>query len=479
MITARRNSAGTFAPTLDDDRPFFGHPRGLGLLAFAEGCSAFSFYGMSALLVLYLAHDLLLPGHVEHVSGFAWFHRLIEPLLGSLSVVATATAITGLFASLSNITPLIGSVVADRWLGRTRAVAIGALLMTLGHFFMSFYATLLIALLLILIGAGLFNSSLRAQIGDLYAAGDTRIADAFRLYLIVVNVTGTIAPLACGWLAVHAGYGYGFMLAGIGMALGLVGYLAGARWLPAEPPPIRRTPDAPSAGLTRTERWTVLLLVVLIGPIGLAFVVSQQYFNAYLLWGEAHYRLTLFGMAIPVTWLLSLAGVDTTMMLFLSVIFWRWYDGRFGVVSELTRMVVGAGLFALGPLVLIVATGLAEPGGRVGLGWALAYDLVVTIAFATIWPASMALYARAAPRRFSATLMSALYLSGSLGSALAGWLGGFVDRLPSAAFWGLHSALAGLAAVILLIVRQFANQLLMPVPVTGEPDPPSGRGDNA
>ncbi|HWA50397.1 MAG TPA: hypothetical protein VG742_19160, partial [Dongiaceae bacterium] len=126
-------------------KELFGHPIGLWYLAFAEAWERFSYYGMNALLVLYLTKALLLPGHVEHVFGFAEFKGAIDPLYRFLkwmfgqepsplvTPIAIGTAITGVYTSGVYVTPIIGGIIADRWLGRTATVTIGALLMVLGH----------------------------------------------------------------------------------------------------------------------------------------------------------------------------------------------------------------------------------------------------------------------------------------------------------------------------------------------------------
>src|ERR1700710_572305 len=164
------------------DRAFLGHPAGLGWLAFTEFWERFSYYGMSSLLVLYLTHWLLLPGHVEHVLGFTIFRHAIEYFSGPLSPRALASAITGLYGGLVYLTPLGGGYLADRFLGRTTAITIGAILMAMGHFLMAFEATFLLAIACLLFGVGFFKGNIASQVGDLYKAGDQRRADAYQVF---------------------------------------------------------------------------------------------------------------------------------------------------------------------------------------------------------------------------------------------------------------------------------------------------------
>ena len=129
-----------------------GHPRGLAYLVFAELWERFSYYGMQALLVLYMGQQLLLPGHVEHVAGFAAFRGWIDHVYGPLSPAALASVIFGLYAGGVYLTPLAGGFIADRVLGRTATVTLGAILMAIGHLLMAFEVSFLVALSCLLRG---------------------------------------------------------------------------------------------------------------------------------------------------------------------------------------------------------------------------------------------------------------------------------------------------------------------------------------
>ena len=142
------NASGTAAISAERET-LFGHPRGLYYLAFTEAWERFSFYGMTALVVLYMVNQLLLPGHAEHVAGFAGVRAAMESLLGPLSTQALASAIYGLYSGFVYFTPLLGGLIADRWTGQRNAVVIGALSMSAGHLAMAFDQTFLVALLVL------------------------------------------------------------------------------------------------------------------------------------------------------------------------------------------------------------------------------------------------------------------------------------------------------------------------------------------
>src|SRR5512132_3312837 len=131
------------------DATFLGHPKGLFFLAFTEAWERFSFYGMTALLVLYMVDQLLLPGHVENIAGFTAFRGAIESIMGPLSTQALASLIFGLYTGFVYFTPLLGGLIADRWIGQRNAVVIGALSMSGGHIAMTFDQSFLLALLLL------------------------------------------------------------------------------------------------------------------------------------------------------------------------------------------------------------------------------------------------------------------------------------------------------------------------------------------
>src|ERR1700692_2239407 len=132
------------AATVDPgDTAFIGHPAGLGWLSFCEFWERFSYYGMQSLLVLYLTHSLLHPGHIEHVWGFAAFRHVLESLYGPLTLQALASNINGLYAGLVYVTPLAGGFLADRVIGRTNAVTIGAIFMVIGGFLVAAVAKFL------------------------------------------------------------------------------------------------------------------------------------------------------------------------------------------------------------------------------------------------------------------------------------------------------------------------------------------------
>jgi len=444
------------------DKRFFGHPLGLGYLAFAEAWERFSYYGMQALLVLYMGQQLFLPGHVEHVAGFAAFRATIEHAYGHLSPAALASVIFGFYAGGVYLTPIAGGFIADRLLGRTMTVTIGAILMALGHFLMAFEQSFLVALTCLLVGVGCFKGNIASQVGELYAPGDLRRADAFQIYLLGINIAVIVSPLVCGTLGQKVAWHWGFGAAGVGMLIGLVVYLSGRRFLPADTRRPRES-HAPRPKLVRGEGKTILVLVALLPVMSLSALGNQEIFNAYLVWGDAHYNLMFFGQSLPVTWLISFDAFISTGTIMAAVAFWRWWATKRREPDEITKLWIGALIAATAPLFLALASAQeAATGHKVGLGWALAFHVANDIGYANIFPVGLALFSRAAPRAIAGLMIGVYYLHLFVANMMVGYLGGLLEKMGPVSFWLLHAGLVGAGASVMLIFGLLFGRILAP-----------------
>src|SRR5215475_3654311 len=195
-------------------KELFGHPRALAFLFGTEMWERFSYYGMRALLVLYLVKYLLLPGHSEQVIGLATLRSILESIFGPLGTQPFASQIYGFYTGFVYLTPIFGGLLADRVLGQRRTVIIGAVLMAIGHFMMAFEPLFLIALLTLILGNGAFKPNISTQVGGLYAPGDRRRDRAFSIFYVGINLGAFLAPLICGTIGEQVGWHYGFAAAG-------------------------------------------------------------------------------------------------------------------------------------------------------------------------------------------------------------------------------------------------------------------------
>jgi POT family proton-dependent oligopeptide transporter len=446
------------------DTAFLGHPAGLGWLAASEFWERFSYYGMQTLLVLYLTHYLLQPSHIAQVWGFETFHQLLARLYGRQSPMALASNTAQLYAGLVFVTPLLGGYLADRVIGRTRTVTTGAILMVAGTFLTALNATFLIALALLLVGVGCFKANIASQVGDLYGADDPRRADGFQIYFIGIQLAVILSPIICGYLGQRVDWHLGFVAAGIGMALGLAIYLVGRPTFPPEPAAkVSRGVKADRPPLRRRDWQVVILLAALLPALALSLVGNQEIFDAYLVWGEKNFQTMLWGFNVPITWIVSMDAIVSTVTMIGVIAFWRWYAKHWREPDEITKIVIGVVISAFGPLVLAgcaaVATATHHP---VPLFWALGFHIVNDVGFANVLPVGLALYSRAAPKGLGGTMIAVYYLQLFMGNLLVGYLGGLLGTMPDTSFWLLHAGLMAISAGVLIVVRFFFGHLLAP-----------------
>lgn len=447
---------------IPDDRAFFGHPKALGFLAFTEAWERFSYYGMNTLLVLYMVHQLLLPGHVENIVGFPVLRDLIDPG-HALSPQALATVIGGGYGAFVYLTPsLVGGPLGDLVLGRTRTIILGALLMALGHFLMAFEQPFLLALACLMLGSGCFKGNIASQVGSLYPEGDNRRADAFQIFYIGINAGVILAPLVTGTLAEKVAWHWGFGAAGVGMLVSLVIYLTGRRSFPADPPLRRRAEAgaAPRPAMTRRE-WTILLLLLATLPVlACSILGNQQIFITYLVWAEKNADLHLFGVPILTEWLVSVDALVSVSTMAGMVVFWRLWAAKRPEPDEFGKIVLGCLIGALGVACLGLGAVLAGDDRKVGFGWLLAFHLLNDIGFANVLPVGLALFVRAAPRAIQGIVVGVYYLHLFAGNAAAGWLGALLERMPASEFWFLHAGLVAAAGAGLWLLGRALRPLL-------------------
>ncbi|WP_255586805.1 peptide MFS transporter [Hephaestia mangrovi] len=447
---------------LDDQPHFMGHPVGLYFISFTEAFERFSYYGMQVLLVLYMVKQLLLEPHVGRIAGFDGFRVALSYIYGAAPTnEALSSHIFGLYTSLVYLTPILGGVMADKWLGKTRAIVLGASMMAVGHFLMAFDYSFLVALLMLVLGVGLLKGNLASQVGYLYPAGDNRAADGFQVYYIGINAGVIIAPLICGYLGEDVGWHYGFGAAGVGMVIGLIIYLSGRRYLPPDPKLDKGAAVAPRAALSRRD-WQVLILLLLLIPVlAIGSIGNQELYNAYLLWADRSYDFNLFGHRMPTTFLATLDATVSVTFLVAVVAFWRWYGKHWREPDEITKVALGCFISSIAFVILaIVAAHAAATGTKVSLWVALAVHSINSIGFANVFPVSLALYSRASPRAIGATMLGIYYLFLFGANTLVGWVGAWLDQMPPLHFWGLHAVAIIAAGLVFTAVKLVFGGLL-------------------
>jgi POT family proton-dependent oligopeptide transporter len=439
------------------DRPFFGHPRGLAILAGTQLWERFSFYGMQTLLTLYLVNHLLKPGRIEGVWGFAAFRAGLEAITGPLGTLALAAQIFGLYIGLFNIVPLLGAWAGDGPLGQRRTVVVGLILMAAGHLAMVSEALFLIALALLVLGGGLLKGNLYAQVGQLYQgddpANDQARPRAYALFLLVLNIGAFAAPLVCGTLGELYGWHWGFGAAGIGMLIGLIIYLAGAGWLP---PDVRRERASGLRAAGDTRRIVAILAVLL--PYTIIFAGAMQAYNLLLVWAERAMDRTVLGQTMPVTWLLSIDGAGTIAGIMVMLWVWRWLAARGLEPDALGKIAISGALVSAAWSLLAVATSLMP---LVPLLVVAAFFLVLDLSFGWLEAPANGFAAATAPPRLLTTMISLNIMAFGLANIISGWLGRYYEPLGPAGFWWLNAGFGAAGAVLALALRPLVRRLLL------------------
>jgi POT family proton-dependent oligopeptide transporter len=411
---------------------WFGQPRGLTILFLTEMWEYFSYYGMRTLLVYYMTRQLLLGQ-------------------------AQSSVIYGLYTAGFYLTPILGGIVCDRWLGRRRSVLIGGAIMAVGHFMMASEALFYPALVTIALGNGLFLPSLPAEVGGLYRADDPRRPTAYNVYYVGLNLGAFIAPLACGTVGELYGWHWGFTLAGIGMMFGLAVYVAGRRYLAPEEPPRARSAVADTRTSVRGKSPVAGRFLLFAGIAATVVVFRgayEQLGNTVALWADKGIDRALTpAWSVPMTWFQSLNPLVVFLFTPLLLAYWQRKALRTGrTPSSAARMAFGAALVALSYIGLAAVAAAAESSGApANLGWLVAFFVAITTGELYILPIGLGLFARLAPHGYAATAVATWFLAAFFGNLLAGALGSLWSGFAPSRFFALMAAVAGAAAVLLLL----------------------------
>ena len=442
-----------------DDRAFLGHPKGLGYLGFTEGCERFSYYSMQTLLVLYMVNYLLVPGRMENVVGLNWLQTHVYH---GLSGQPLASAIFGTYAALVYGTPILGGIVADKWLGRNTTLIIGGVLMAIGHFLMAIQSAFVFALLALVLGVGAFKGNIATQVGALYGPNDLRRAMAFQIFYIFINVSVIIAPLISGTLGQKVGWHYGFGCAGVVMVLGLFIYLSGRRYLAPEEMKAPSEEPALRAPLTRDDWMCVVYLIILIPVLAVSLLTNQEIFNGYLVWGDQQFDLTLLNNTS--SWLITVDATVSFAMLVAVAAFWKWWGTRHREPDEISKMIIGSVFTVAGGLCLFMAALTQPAGGKISLAWPMMFELFNSIGFAHVLPISLALFSKISPKQITSTVIGLYYFSFFIANALVGYVGGLYSSLPTTTFWLIHVASAAFGLVAFVIFKMVIGHRMQSTP---------------
>lgn len=432
---------------------FSGQPKGLATLFLTEMWERFSFYGMRALLVLYLIDHLLKADRIDSALGLPELKSMLESFGRSLDTQALASEIYGLYAGLVYLTPIVGGLIADRWLGRARTVVLGAMLMILGHFLMASDSLFLVALLFLILGVGAFKPNISAQVGELYPIGDARRDRAYSIFYVGINIGAFLAPLIAGSLGELAGWHYGFASAGVGMTLALAFYLFGLRDMPPER---SETPHARTdqSSMPALAAWRTIFL--LFAPSALFWAAFEQQGNTIAFWAEncVDREINLFELrlTIPTTWFQTLNPL--MIFLFTPPLIAFWSRQSHGGREPSTIRKLAFGCFGVGFAYVILALSAAmATGARTNPLWLVIYFAIITVAELYFSPIALSLVSALAPHGARAVTMGIWFLSIFIGNLLGGWIGSLWSGMGPTQFFLFIAAVAATGGAWITLVR--------------------------
>jgi len=495
------------------ERTLFGHPIGLSILFLTEMWERFSYYGMRSLLVLYMVDYLFLrPDVGREVLGFNAIKGALESVFGPLASQPLSSQIYGLYTAFVYLTPFFGGMLADKIIGRRRAVILGAVLMAMGHFLMAIESAFFPALLFLILGNGAFKPNISTQVGGLYRQGDARRDRAFTIFYMGVNLGAFFSPLVCGTLGQTLGWHYGFGAAGVGMLLGLALYLWGQRYLVPEPvkPGISPAKAARSiaiyiigvaAGLIllliglpyvlslmaaslRTglllcaavvscvlfwrwmrslpeeDRRSIGALVILCALNIVFWGVYEQQGNTMQLWADRNTDWHLLGLNIPSTWFQAFNPFIIFAMAPVLNIFWAWQAKRQAEPSSVVKMGLGCLLLGFSYVIMIIVSAGTGPDEQRSVLWLLSTTFVLTLGELYLSPVGLSFVTKVAPVRMASMMMGVWYLSSFFGNYLTGFLGTFWEKIPRISFFLLLTIMGVLAGLAILALSRPINRIV-------------------
>jgi len=426
------------------DRGWFGHPRGLSTLFFTEMWERFSYYGMRAFLILYMTKAL---GFTDASAGVRY----------------------GNYVSAVWLTPILGGLIADRWLGQYRSVLYGGILIALGHFSLAFPAMpfFYAGLTLIVLGTGLLKPNISALVGSLYEPGDERRDAGFSIFYMGINLGAFIGPFIAGGLAEKVDWHLGFACAGIGMIFGLAQYVLGKQRLQPGIDRLARakaaaqapatSPGAASAGKLSRDDWRrIAAVLVLFFFASLFWGAYEQAGSTLSLFADRYVNLEFLGIKLYASWF---ASIQAGFVILLSPFFaWLWIRLGSRQPSSPAKFALALVFVGLAFILLLPAGSLAQQGIKVSPLWLVAAYFIQELGELCLSPVGLSLVTKVAPVRLVGLLMGMFFLSNALGNWLAGWSTRFISTAPLVTLFGAIAAVTiGAGLVLFLLLRPIRN----------------------
>jgi len=389
---------------------FSDHPKGLYILFFTEMWERFSYYGMRAILTLYMITSV-----TNDNSGLGWDD-------------AFALSIYGWYTMAVYVMSIPGGIIADRWLGQKKTVLLGGILLVFGHSVLAIDAIWAFAagLTLIVLGVGGLKPNISTMVGGLYRKGDPRRDHGFTIFYIGINVGAFLASLVVGGVGEIYGWHYGFGLAGVGMLLGVSVFLYGHKYLKdvGNPPKLRSEVSTQiKKPLTKIEKDRMVVLFLSFIIIIVFWGAFEQAGGLMNIYTNSKVDRMLFGWQIPTSWFQSLNPFFIMIFGTLVATFWLKRQRSNKEASTLFKMAVGTMIMGTGFLMMSGASLQSSSDGQAGMYWLIVAYLLHTIGELCASPTALSFITKLAPVKYGSFMMGSYFAATGIGNKIAGLLG--------------------------------------------------------
>ena len=396
----------------------FGHPKGLFVLFFTEMWERFSFYGMRAILVLYLVAETTAQN-----PGLGWSNT-------------EALTLYGWYGMLVYMMSIPGGLMADRWLGQKKSILVGGVLIILGQFTLAiddinaFYT----GLILVICGVGALKPNISTMVGGLYKKGDIKRDAGFTIFYIGINIGALLAPLLVGYYGEKVNWHLGFSLAGFGMILGQIVYVFGGKYLKGVGDSHKasfESAELMKKPLTKIEKDRMVVLF-------LAFLIMIVFWGAYEqaggfmnLYAKQSVDRVMFGYEIPASWLQSLHAFYVVLIGVPMAAFWLWWKKKGKESSSIFKMAIGTIVMGFGFMALMGAAWEVSISAleQASIYWLLLSYLLHVVGELSSSPVALSFITKLAPMKYASFMMGAYFAVTGLGNKLASEIGKAAEEL--------------------------------------------------
>ncbi len=429
-------------------KELFGHPTGLYILFFTEMWERFSYYGMRAILVLYL-----IAGAQGANPGLGWTN-------------AEALSVYGTYTMLVYVASIPGGWIADKFLGQKMSVLVGGILLVAGHGILSFQYmwTFYTGLGLIIAGVGMLKPNISTMVGGLYKPGDIRRDKGFTIFYIGINVGAFLASIIVGYVGERYGWHYGFGLAAIGMALGLIQYLAGQKYLKYVGNNTNKSIDpeekaAMKRPLTKVERDRMVVLFISFILVIIFWGAFEQAGGLMNIYASEKTNRILFGWEVPASWFQSLNAMFIIIFGTTIAAFWAKRKLKGKISTSLFKMCIGLMIMGFGFFFMTGAAVQYNTDGSSAMYWLVLAYLFHTIGELCLSPVALSYITKLAPLKYASLMMGVYFAMTGFGNKLAGMLGESASKLGEYTIFTGIALFCVIFGALVLLVRNRLEKL--------------------